>query len=334
MPRLEVNGSYQSIQSAFSQIGEIIWPTIETGYEFLRGKIYQNVFGASVLFFGPNSTGTHLDTILTTTINFYDRGGESISLEFSGFTVEPGEVLVAAANGYRFDTGPWLAKANDGDYRVFGQDYSDDFLRPFGPFLFSGNDTMKAGSGDDRFFSGHGNDVILGQAGRDILFGGSGDDFLKGGRGKDTLKGGAGNDKFQGGGGQDTLFGKSGNDKLKGGAGQDFASGGGGADRVAGGAGDDTLRGGSGKDVLLGQAGNDTLIGGVGEDVFVFGRKGRDIVKDFEDRKDKISIQHADRFKDLTIKDTKKGAAVEFDAGKMILVGIDADDLGPGDFLF
>lgn len=303
MPTLLVTGTVfggypYSLEAAFSQFAEIRFPTIGTETEYLWGELFRNVSSGTVLFHGPNSTGTHLDTILTTTIGYSNRGGDNIHQEFSGFTVDPASVLVADGDGYRLDAGQWLAKATDGDYRVIVKDGLDYVLEPFGQFRFAGNDRMKAGGGNDTFSGGRGDDVIRGQAGRDKLFGDGGSDRLFGGNGTDRLKGGKGDDVLKGGRGDDVLIGNGGDDRL------------------------------------AGQAGDDRLEGGKGSDIFVFGLKGRDVVVDYTDGTDRIQIAAAQGFDDLKIRDGKVGAVVMFEDGRMALKDVAASDLDTGGFIF
>ncbi len=81
------------------------------------------------------------------------------------------------------------------------------------------------------------------------------------------------NDDFTFGGGNDKLYGGAGNDKLYGSGGNDY------------------LNGGTGNDLLEGGEGKNKLIGGKGKDIFKLSLgKGFDLIKDFEDKKDKISF--------------------------------------------
>ncbi len=81
------------------------------------------------------------------------------------------------------------------------------------------------------------------------------------------------NDNFTFGGGNDKLYGGAGNDKLYGEGGNDY------------------LNGGKGNDLLSGGNGKNTLIGGKGKDTFLLSKgKGYDLIKDFKDKKDKISF--------------------------------------------
>ena len=81
------------------------------------------------------------------------------------------------------------------------------------------------------------------------------------------------NDDFTFGGGNDQLYGGAGNDKLYGSGGNDY------------------LNGGTGNDLLEGGEGKNKLIGGEGKDIFKLSLgKGFDLIKDFEDKKDKISF--------------------------------------------
>ncbi len=118
-----------------------------------------------------------------------------------------------------------------------------------------------------------------------ILSGGAGDDTILGGAKQDILKGDAGHDLLEGGDLRDILFGS---------------------------VGDDTLSGGIGNDVLKGEAGNDSFSGGSGTDVFtggdgadVFGIEvtatGRDVILDFEDGVDYLSLGSGMSFDDLKI---------------------------------
>jgi Ca2+-binding RTX toxin-like protein len=112
-------------------------------------------------------------------------------------------------------------------------------------------------------------------------------------KGNDILLGGNSGDTIDGGLGSDTVSGDNGNDKLYGNAGADRVFGGNGNDYADGGAGNDTLTGDNGNDTLIGGAGNDWLFGGNSPDRFVFGvGSGNDVVWDFDDKNDKIAIDH------------------------------------------
>ncbi|MBD3886352.1 hypothetical protein IFO70_32200 [Phormidium tenue FACHB-886] len=78
------------------------------------------------------------------------------------------------------------------------------------------------------------------------------------------------------------LCGEGGNDNL---------SGMGGNDTLCGGTGNDELNGGTGNDISFGGAGNDTHTGGSGRDTFVLAlNNGVDVVKDFQNGKDKLGL--------------------------------------------
>jgi D-alanyl-D-alanine carboxypeptidase len=120
--------------------------------------------------------------------------------------------------------------------------------------------------------------------------------------GDDELSGGGGNDKILGGSGDDEIDGRSGNDRLYGGKGNDEIEGGNGNDRVSGGTGRDNLFGEDGNDTLIGGAGRDELFGGDDNDIFLFskltdsglGKKQRDIIYDFDEDDDRISLSSID----------------------------------------
>jgi RTX calcium-binding nonapeptide repeat (4 copies)/FG-GAP-like repeat len=76
-----------------------------------------------------------------------------------------------------------------GDVRFYlGDDYYDGRSGTVGGVIsgFAGNDTLLAGSGDNRIEGGYGADYISGGAGADTLVGGAGKDTLIGGTGVDT----------------------------------------------------------------------------------------------------------------------------------------------------
>lgn len=118
------------------------------------------------------------------------------------------------------------------------------------------------GDGDDSLYGTRsGQNTIRAGAGNDFIQAFDGDDLLVGGGGNDTIIAGNGNDSVFGEDGNDVIFGITGSNKIDAGIGDDF---------VAGGFADDSVDGGAGDDILIGGAGNDTLNGGEGNDV-IFG---------------------------------------------------------------
>ena len=132
-------------------------------------------------------------------------------------------------------------------------------------------------------------------------------------RGDETIKGDGLKNKLWGLGGDDKLFGYGNNDWLF---------------------------GGTGRDKLFGGTGNDQLTGGKGADTFVFGaRSGKDVVTDFDIRKDVLQIARTHSIKkpaDVLDHAKQHGKDVVIDLGggnKVTLKNIDLDDLKkhPGD---
>lgn len=107
-----------------------------------------------------------------------------------------------------------------------------------------------------------------------VISGSDASDDLSGSGENDVIISGGGNDTVNGGTGDDTLLGRGGDDILQGEAG---------ADILLGGAGDDTLDGGTG---------NDLLQGGGGADTFIF-NGGEDLISDFEQGIDAITLDAA-----------------------------------------
>jgi Ca2+-binding RTX toxin-like protein len=151
-----------------------------------------------------------------------------------------------------------------------------------------------------------------------------------------VLKGLASNDFMRGGDGVDKLLGQLGNDLLNGGAGNDLLRGLVGNDVLAGLFDDDLLDGGKGNDTLIGGKGIDELIGGKGNDRFVVELNGgNDIIKDFQNTLDRITVLGKFDFKDLGI--TQKGSSTVISVGNQeiaTLKGVDKALIGMSDFLF
>ena len=144
---------------------------------------------------------------------------------------------------------------------------------------------------------------------------------FEGGARNDTLRGTAGNDFFEGKGGNDRLYGLGGNDDIEGDAG------------------DDWLFGGAGRDILEGGIGNDRLSGGGGRDIFEFDdpANGRDVITDFQDGLDRISLEYEgdESVAGLNIRNDGNGnAIVSWDGGFVRLLDISASQLTANDFIF
>lgn len=122
--------------------------------------------------------------------------------------------------------------------------------------------------------------------------------------------------------GADAIVAGRGHDRVEAGAGHDTVVGGAGDDRLAGGGGRDRVTGGDGRDRLNGGGGDDLLSGGSGADVFVFARgSGRDVVTDFDLRRDRIDLPEGLAWE---VEDAADGARVVFAGGSAFLQGVDA----------
>lgn len=253
-------------------------------------------------------------------------------------------------------TGDDTLDGGRGSDEVFGEEghdllYGDDGF----DYLAggAGNDTLWGGNGNDRLLGGNDNDQLWGGPGNDTLWGGpsgndilrgeDGDDWLYGESGADWLHGGAGHDRLFGGNGLDTLIGADGNDTLDGGLHDDQLFGGSGDDLLIGGEGADRLAGEAGADTLDGGAGDDWLAGGDGADTFVFlPGGGRDTIADFDpaggDVIDLRAIDAVADWNDLAahhLAQTAGGALITLSAtDSILLAGVGAAALDPGDFLF
>lgn len=189
------------------------------------------------------------------------------------------------------DDGMWGNAGNDVMIGGYGDDYISGGYgadRMYGGegrdrmYGMNDNDLIYGRDGHDSLWGNNGNDRIYGDNDNDAIFGGFGNDYLVGGEGHDTLDGGLGDDVMNGGNGHDDLFGGDGNDVFSGGASNDEMFGGAGNDRLYGSLDNNTLDGGTGDDLLW---------GGPGRDQFIF-RDGQDSVMDFEERYDRIGLDH------------------------------------------
>ena len=131
--------------------------------------------------------------------------------------------------------------------------------------------------------------TITGSVEGDVLDGSVDSDWLGGLALPDILNGSAGDDVLFGNGGADVLRGNGGDDQLFGGIGSD------------------RLMGGHGNDGLVGGNGSDRLSGGAGADAFmVEALTGTDIVYDFTDGEDRLTLAPSLSFDQLTIRDASE----------------------------
>ncbi len=197
-----------------------------------------------------------------------------------------------------------------------------------------GNDTFQGDRGKDSVSGGNGNDKLFGDTDADLILGDAGDDILAGGTGNDNLGGGEGNDKLNGDSGNDYLEGGVGLDVLSGGDNQDTLYGGADNDRLLGGKANDTLIGGSGNDWLNGEDGRDSLTGGTGQDTFVLAI-GNDLILDFEDGIDRLSLAKGLSFKQLSVVQDGNSTLIQLTKGNKLLAtlsGVDSGLISSSDF--
>lgn len=108
-------------------------------------------------------------------------------------------------------------------------------------------------------------------------------------------------------------------------------------DRLKDDAGDNGFEGLGGRDSFILRGGNDWVRGGAGADTFTFrGNFGADWIGDFSrSQGDRIRIDAAQKFSDLSIKNNADGdAVIWFDDHTVTLNGVKASDLSASDFLF
>lgn len=156
--------------------------------------------------------------------------------------------------------------------------------------------------GDDTLGGDSSDDVLSGKKGNDLIFGFNGNDWINANQGNDLINGGFDDDTLYGGKGIDTITGSDGGDIIFGNRGDDLLDGSTGNDTLRGGKRNDTIIGGDGDDFLFGEDGDDTLIAGNGSDRFLLSpNSGIDIIWDFEDGKDLLSLGNNLTFSQLSL---------------------------------
>ena len=314
---------YSNVQLSFQQKefndSEHAMSASFTGSENSDGVAFSvdgNTWHRLVSLTGANSTNSYQSKSYNLSTQAAAKGltlGYDVQIKFQQYGLYPiNSENLANSDGFAFDdisvTGDLTGTPTDPDAQNIRSGGTDNDTIVTG----SKNDVINANSGDDNVVSYSGNDRLKGEGGNDILDGGDDDDFIQGGSENDTIFGSAGSD---------ILFGDEGKDTLLGGAN---------ADVLFGGAGDDFLDGG---------AAGDRMLGGADADTFVI-RPGdiNNIIYDFEDLTDKISLVAGLSFADLTIADNglNTGTTItQTSSGDLLatLVGIDETNVTSADFI-
>jgi len=147
-------------------------------------------------------------------------------------------------------------------------------------------------------------------------------------------------DRIDGGAMNDTLAGNAGHDMINGKGGNDMLLGSDGRDTIVGGTGNDSLYGGADHDLLVVDGGVDQLTGGGGNDVFqIRAETNGTVITDLDsanllERIDLTGLIGLRNIGDLTIADTVAGARITATGLNVTLMGVGADELDRGNFLF
>ncbi|MEG4045187.1 calcium-binding protein, partial [Microcoleus sp. Pol17_C1] len=190
--------------------------------------------------------------------------------------------------------------------------------------LVNNSPNQKIGTdGDDTLGGDSSDDVLSGKKGNDLIFGFNGNDWINANQGNDLINGGFDDDTLYGGKGIDTITGSDGGDIIFGNRGDDVLEGSTGNDTLRGGKGNDTIIGGDGDDFLFGEDGDDTLIGGNGNDRFLLSsNSGIDIILDFEDGKDLLSLGNNLTFSQLSLTQENSATFIRLSATGEILAAL------------
>lgn len=132
-----------------------------------------------------------------------------------------------------------------------------------------------------------------------------------------------------------TITGKQQGGILDGRGGHDDISGMGGDDVCVGGIGNDTLNGGTGNDITYGGVGNDVYIGSAGRDTFVLDvEKGVDVIRDFQNNRDKLGLTGAVNYELLDIRRAGKNLGIYAGEQKLaVLQGVRLNQIDASDFV-
>ena len=203
--------------------------------------------------------------------------------------------------------------------------------------LVNNSPNQKIGTdGDDTLGGDSSDDVLSAKKGNDLIFGFNGHDWINANQGNDLINGGFDDDTLYGGKGIDTITGSDGGDIIFGNRGDDLLDGSTGNDTLRGGKGNDTIIGGDGDDFLFGEDGDDTLIGGNGSDRFLLSPySGIDIIWDFEDGKDLLSLGNNLTFSQLSLTQENSTTFIRSSVNGEILAalnGVSASLINVADF--
>ena len=283
-----------------------------------------------------------------------DKLGAEAELEISGisyYRIEDGDKIITATMHLpspisvmaTFDqiTGTdyaWIAEAGAAletilktDGFTFNGGIGDDIFAPHQTILPTYADNIIRGKGgDDQLTGSLGDDRIMGGTGDDIIKDADGSNFLNGQADNDILILGDGSDNSlaKGGHGDDILYSSNGDDTLRGGRGDDVLDGGRGNDALYGGRGDDILNGGAGSDFLKGHAGDDQFI-------FNTEDQGHDIIVDFTDDTDLITLEGVEGFDNLTFDQQGNHTLITWAGDSdLLLKNFDSGLLDSTDFMF
>lgn len=212
--------------------------------------------------------------------------------------------------------------ANLGRGRITGPDGEVDRVRSIenlrGTFL---DDQMRGNGADNRFDGHQGNDFFDGRGGFDRVS--YRDDSRWGG--EDGIRANLGNNRVRDG------FGNT--DRLRNIEGVEGTNN---DDVFIDNAGDNWFRGRDGDDIFRLGEGNDYARGEGGADFFVFRGTsfGADFIDGFEDGTDRIQIEEAARFRQLTITQDGDDAVITYRGSEVRLGNFDSNDLNASDFVF
>ena len=217
--------------------------------------------------------------------------------------------------------------------------FSQESFPEGGIELVNNSPDQKIGNdGDDTLNGDSSDDVLSGKKGNDLIFGFNGNDWINGNQNNDLIDGGLGDDTLYGGKGIDTITGSDGSDIIFGNQGDDILDGGTGNDTLRGGKGSDLITGGDGDDFLFGETGSDTLTGGAGNDQFLLSANSSiDVILDFEDGKDLLSVGNGLTFSQLSITQENSSTFIRLSATGEILAslnGVSASLINAANFRF
>ncbi|MGV3551136.1 calcium-binding protein [Rhizobium sp.] len=346
-----ISGQFSAAVDGIYSQGANFKLTLESSSRIEAGATAVGVYGinaqvvAKGRIFGGDYYGVYADDDFFSLINsgkiitnphgysVYAIGDDVDIVNAKGGRIEGGTAVYMKTSAYDFarlenhgmikaDPNSYAVGGGDGDERIINRGTIDGIIG-----LANGNNYIDTRGGKltvDNIVAGNGNDTLITDNADYYL-------YERAGGGDDTIKSTVSYVMFAAGNVENLILLGEKNINLTGAVT---------AENLFGNAGNNKIHGMGGQDRIEGRGGNDRLWGDDGADSFVFSKgSGKDRVMDFTHAADAIVLDGWNKIRsydDVLEHASFKGGDMTITAGKdqIILVGIDRDGIGSGDFLF